>query len=610
MIDSEVLDFVNTLADEPVITSKSEEKHVIVQFVDSEGHNKGDPISLPASTSQNDLENILKSNIEQENPEFTNYEFYVDGIQVLDDLDVAVKQYRAKLFGEDQKKAIESTENIVNLTYQAQALFHVRPVTRCSSSIPGHKGAVLFAQFSPDGKTLATGSGDATVRFYDLNTELPCNLGTDCHSDPVLCICWAPDGLTLASGCQGGKIGIWTLCTRQDVEADQASASSSDSSAPKKMLGEMFLKSTLVKTYTPGKKWIRSIAFRPYHIEPLCRHLAACYQDNTIVIWDTFQGHQVRVLSGHGKPVTAIRWGGSDLIYSASQDQTIRVWNWDTGSMVRSLSLHGHWINCIAVSTDYVLRTGPFDPAKASLVHTNPHVTGNLRTVEAREELRLFAQKLYEKFKGPEGERVAVGSDDNTLSLWRPAESGKPICDRMTGHQGVVNDVKFSPDGRLIASASFDHSVKIWEGRTGKFLATMYGHVSEVYLVAWSADSRLLVSGSKDSTVKLWTMKEVRRWTQDQLVGGQEAKLLANGTKFKRLPLEPIVTADNAVPKKKQRPSTGRGPFQGKRHLLHDLPGHADAVFALDWSPDGQRVVSGSKDRMVKMSVSPDPSRQ
>ena len=61
-----------------------------------------------------------------------------------------------------------------------------------------------------------------------------------------------------------------------------------------------------------------------------------------------------------------------------------------------------------------------------------------------------------------------AGSDDNTLSLWSPESSKLPICPRMTGHQGVVNDAKFSPDSRLIASASFDHSVKIWDGFNGQ----------------------------------------------------------------------------------------------------------------------------------------------
>jgi len=72
----------------------------------------------------------------------------------------------------------------------------------------------------------------------------------------------------------------------------------------------------------------------------------------------------------------------------------------------------------------------------------------------------------------------------------------------MTGHQNVVNDVKYSPDVKLIASASFDKSVRLWRASDGQYMATFRGHVQAVYTVAWSADSRLIVSGSKDSTLK------------------------------------------------------------------------------------------------------------
>ena len=94
-----------------------------------------------------------------------------------------------------------------------------------------------------------------------------------------------------------------------------------------------------------------------------CRLLAAAYQESSIVIWDTFSGRPERILTGHEKPVTSLRWGGTDLIYSASQDRTIRVWRSSDGVLCQRLNLHGHWVNCLALSVDYVLRTGPFDPA-------------------------------------------------------------------------------------------------------------------------------------------------------------------------------------------------------------------------------------------------------
>lgn len=65
-----------------------------------------------------------------------------------------------------------------------------------------------------------------------------------------------------------------------------------------------------------------------------------------------------------------------------------------------------------------------------------------------------------------------------------------------------IAQVQFSPDGRWIATASFDKAVKLWDGVRGAFVATLRAHVGPVYQLAWSSDSRLLVSASKDSTLK------------------------------------------------------------------------------------------------------------
>ncbi len=66
-----------------------------------------------------------------------------------------------------------SVESALRIVYQPQAVFRVRPIARCTASMPGHAESVLVVAFSPNGKQLASGSGDTTVRLWNLNTQTP-----------------------------------------------------------------------------------------------------------------------------------------------------------------------------------------------------------------------------------------------------------------------------------------------------------------------------------------------------------------------------------------------------------------------------------------------------
>ena len=73
-----------------------------------------------------------------------------------------------------------------------------------------------------------------------------------------------------------------------------------------------------------------------------------------------------------------------------------------------------------------------------------------------------------------------------------------------TGHTKAVNSVAFSPDGKTIASGSYDNTIKLWDAASGKELKTMFGHSNWVLSVSFSPDGKTIASGSWDGTVKLW----------------------------------------------------------------------------------------------------------
>jgi len=475
-----------------------DEKQATVQFVAENGQTTFQPFEVPRDISPQKLQLVLKALFTDEADKNRPYLFFVNDAEIKETL------------SETTKFMLIDYEKTLHIVYQPQAVFRVRGVTRCTSSLSGHGEPVISSLFSPDGTKLASGSGDKTVRFWDLTTETPL-FESKGHLNWVLAIAWSPDCKNLASGDKSGHVICWDPLTGKQK----------------------------VRSLTGHKQWITSLAWEPLHLASggVCRKLCSASKDGDIRIWDTVLGQCLKSLTSHTASVTSIRWGGSGLLYSASQDRTIKVWRASDGVMCRTLQGHGHWVNVLALNTDYVMRTGAFDPKDAKIVPDE--------CKEAGPKLRELAEKRYKAVIDIVGEELLVsGSDDFTMFMWKPEQEKKSIA-RMTGHQQLVNDVKFSPDARLVASASFDKSIRIWCGKTGKFIATLRGHVRSVYQLAWSADSRLLVSGSSDSTLKLWSMDT--------------------------------------------------------KKLHTDLPGHGDEIYTVDWSPDGQKVVSGSKDKLLRL---------
>ena len=258
-------------------------------------------------------------------------------------------------------------------------------------------------------------------------------------------------------------------------------------------------------------KWITGIAWEPYHLQQAGRpRLASSSKDSTIRIWDVINKRIENALSGHKGNVTCVRWGGTGWIYSASHDKTIKVWDADKGTLVATLSAHAHWVNHLALSTEFVLRTGYYDHEGGGGVSGDR----DARVKKAADRFRGAALR-----EGEVVERLVSASDDFTMYLWEPGRGTKPLA-RLMGHQKQVNHVTFSPDGHWIASCGFDNHVKLWSARDGAFVATLRGHVGPVYMASFSPDSRLLVSGSKDTTLKVWEVRT--RKMKEDLIGHRD----------------------------------------------------------------------------------------
>ena len=462
-------------------------------------------------------------------------------------------------------------------------------------SFPGHSDYVSTAAINPDGSDrLLTASDDGTARIWDAATgqEL---LSLGPHPGWVWLAAWSPDG-SRAVTLSGDKAYLWDALS-----------------------GELLL------TLAGAREALYSAAFSPDGTR-----LAAGGLDRQIRIYDLASGRELLALSGHSGAVTGLAFSpdGRSRLASASDDGTLRLW--DTGPAGEALSFtppQGELFRAI-FSPDgrTILGSAPGEALiwDAAAYNRTASLLGSQENPAAGSAAPLMRRLPL----AAEGGAVLTISSDGALlaasagpQIQLLSVDGAPLAS-WPAHTAPVAALAFSPDGSLLASASSDYKIKLWEViRHGEpptvtvLLKRTLDQPGAVTALAFSPNgsqrSDRLAAGMQNGAIRLLPLNGGEAsWLRQHSDAISSLAFSPNGSKRSdrlasasldgtaRLwdlpPSSSVGEGDQGV----RAPGTGKG-SQGVSSIL--LAGHSDAVLSAVFSPDGQRLATASRDGTARL---------
>ena len=413
-------------------------------------------------------------------------------------------------------------------------------------TLTGHSGPVLSVAYSGDGRFLASGSKDGSVRLWDTRTgeeaRPPLLVGTD----SITTVDFARSNQWVGSGTESGVVCVWS------ITPDQASH-------------------RLLKGHSDRVNCVR---FTPDGFR-----LASASSDRTLCLWNTETGQKLARMYGHITRVIGVAFfPDGDILASSSFDDTIRLWHSNTGHAV---------CEPLPNSSGLGIDTSP-DGKVIARTNNNGVVLMKCKTGE---QIALLKQNSPSCIQfSPDG-RLLVAVGDQTVQLWDlQPDPQHASCVNLAGHGGGVNWTTFSPDGLHIASASDDSTIRIWSARSGRSaVQPIPTHERTVRSVVVSNDGAIIVSGSEDKSVRVWNTRTGAA-TISPLRGNANSILSVSISPDGRL----IASAS-------KNESIWLWDAQSGAAVGKPMLGHTDRVRAVSFSNNGLWLASASWDKTVRV---------